>query len=67
MHTVDASRARLIRLSADIPSEVAEEFAARAAQLHRSSRAQLRVLIEEFLNEQDSEPPVGAFTGRTAL
>lgn len=40
-------------LSADVPTDVAERFSARAREQHRSARAQIRVLVEEFaLNEQ---------------
>lgn len=64
MHSVEAARPR-VWLAADVPREVADEFAARAQQLHRSSRAQLRVLVEEFLNEQELESPAaGVYAGR---
>lgn len=41
-------------LSADVPVDIAERFRVVARAEHRSARAQLRVLVEEFVfNEQN--------------
>lgn len=40
-------------LQADVPDELADEFAVHARRLERSVRAQLRVVIAEFVEQQD--------------
>lgn len=42
-------------LQADVPIELADEFAAHARRLERSVRAQLRVVVAEFVEQQDRE------------
>ena len=65
MPIADPTRSR-VWLQADVPRDVGEEFTRRAQERHRTARGQLRVLVEEFLNEaQDTE--AGDFTGRAAV
>lgn len=64
MQTDEDARARL---TVEMPRNTADLFIARSRHHHRTPRAQMRVLIERFLNEPpDDEPERGVYAGVAA-